>query len=208
MNDTLVRSLADGMVDSGLLAAGYEYLLLDDGWELQGCQGSAPGMPKSCRDATGALRVDPSKFPSMAATVAYVHARGLKFGLWFGHAMCAGSNDVGGSVGADLDFADIDAGAFAAWGVDAIKHDACGSVANTTAAVAANYQRYMRLSKAINKTGRPMLYDVVLQVQTIVGNGESLPHTNMGSVWSPEPYGGKQAMHKLGNLWWSLPCNK
>ena len=31
VNDTLVRSLADGMVESGLLAAGYRYLLIDDG---------------------------------------------------------------------------------------------------------------------------------------------------------------------------------
>ena len=53
-----------------------------------------------------------------------------------------------------------------------------------------------------------MLYDVVLQAKTASGNGKSLPHTNMGSVWSPEVYGGKERMHELGNLWWSLPCNK
>ena len=53
-----------------------------------------------------------------------------------------------------------------------------------------------------------MLYDVVLQAKTPSGNGKSLPHTNMGSVWSPEVYGGKERMHELGNLWWSLPCNK
>ena len=27
------------------------------------------------------------------ATAAYVHSKGLKFGLWFGHSMCAPSND-------------------------------------------------------------------------------------------------------------------
>ena len=34
VNDTLVRSWADGMVESGLLAAGYRYLLIDDGCAL------------------------------------------------------------------------------------------------------------------------------------------------------------------------------
>jgi hypothetical protein len=73
--------------------------------------------------------------------------------------MCAGSNDTPALDTAEPtpDFAQIDAALFAEWGVDAIKHDACGAVANTSSAVAANYQRYMRLSQAINKTGRPML---------------------------------------------------
>ena len=152
-------------------------------------------------------------------TVAYVHSKGLKFGLWFGHSMCSGSNDlISGSshgddwqqsLGADvIDFAKLDAEMFAKWGVDAVKHDACGSVQNTSAAIAANYDRYMRLSQAINATGRPMLYDVVLQVDTAAGHGASLPHNNYGQVWTPEVYGGKEKMHAMANLWWSLPCNK
>jgi hypothetical protein len=219
VNDKLVRELADAMVSSGLFAAGYNYLLVDDGWERQGCAGSAPGSANSCRDATGALIVDTAKFPAMGETVAYVHSKGLKFGLWFGHSMCSGSNDLisGSSHGDDwqqslgtdvIDFAKLDAEMFAKWGVDAVKHDACGSVQNTSAAIAANYDRYMRLSQAINATGRPMLYDVVLQVDTAAGHGASLPHNNYGQVWTPEVYGGKEKMHAMANLWWSLPCNK
>ena len=93
VNHSLMTELADAMVNSGLLAAGYEYLLVDDGWELHGCKGTKPGTAGSCRDASGRLIVDSGKFPNMSATAAYVHAKGLRFGLWFGHSMCADSND-------------------------------------------------------------------------------------------------------------------
>jgi len=83
------------------------------------------------------------------------------------------------------------------------------AVANTTASVQANYARYMRLGQALRSaslvSGRPVLYDVVLQVAT----KRQIPWlNNYGSVWSPEAYGGKGKMHAIANLWWSLPCNK
>ena len=158
VNDTLIRQLADAMVSSGLAKAGYNYLLIDDGWEGQGCQGCAPN-----RDASGRLVVDPAKFPQgLEPTAAYVHSKGLKFGLWFGHSMCATSNDTttqsmsthaeagpgraDGTTAAEVadyaHYAALDAAFFASVGVDAIKHDNCVDVANTTSDVAANYQRY------------------------------------------------------------------
>lgn len=53
----------------------------------------------------------------------YVHAKGLRFGLWFGHSMCQTSNDTSNTRIATT--ATIDAEFFAASGVDAIKHDNC-----------------------------------------------------------------------------------
>ena len=39
--------------------------------------------------------VDAGKFPHGLKPVAdYVHAQGLKLGLWFGHSMCQASNDI------------------------------------------------------------------------------------------------------------------
>ena len=35
INDELVRSTADAMVEQGLLDAGYEYLILDDCWSSE-----------------------------------------------------------------------------------------------------------------------------------------------------------------------------
>ena len=62
INESLIRELADAMRSSGLAAAGYDYLLVDDGWEgsaPKGCTGCAPN-----RDEQGRLVVDPAKFPS------------------------------------------------------------------------------------------------------------------------------------------------
>ena len=59
VNDTLVRQLADALKTSGLAAAGYNYLLVDDGWEGEGCKGCLPN-----RDESGHLVVDPTKFPN------------------------------------------------------------------------------------------------------------------------------------------------
>jgi alpha-galactosidase len=64
VNDTLIRQLADAMVSSGMAAVGFTSLLVDDGWEGQGCKGCLPN-----RDEQGNLVVDPMKFPlGMKAT--------------------------------------------------------------------------------------------------------------------------------------------
>jgi alpha-galactosidase len=101
------------------------------------------------------------------------------------------------------DYATLDAEFFASSGVDAIKHDNCVDVANTTAAVTANYERYARLGAALNATGRPMLYDVVLQV----AHEREVPAYDYGYLWSPEIYG-KEKVQAMANMWWSLPVNK
>src|ERR1700748_3123829 len=71
INEKLVRDIADVMVSSGMKAAGYAYIVLDDGWMAHE------------RDANGNLVADPAKFPSgMKALADYIHAKGLKFGLY------------------------------------------------------------------------------------------------------------------------------
>ena len=77
----MVRELADAMVSSGLFAAGYNYLLVDDGWERQGCAGSAPGSANSCRDATGALIVDTAKFSRHQPPISLISVSALL--IWF-----------------------------------------------------------------------------------------------------------------------------
>src|SRR5476651_437356 len=71
ISEKLVKDIADVMVSSGMKDAGYTYIVLDDGW-----------MAKE-RDANGNLVADPVKFPSgMRALADYIHAKGLKFGLY------------------------------------------------------------------------------------------------------------------------------
>ena len=199
VNDSLVRQLADAMAAPGGLAeAGYKYLLIDDGWAGQGCPSCAPH-----RNATGHLVVDVAKFPDGLRPLSdYVRSRRLWFGLWFGHGMCASSNDTV-TGGDDADYSALDAAFFAAAGADAIKHDNCVDVPNSTDAIAANYRRFERLGRALNATGRPVMYDVVLQV----AHARTVPSFDYGYLWSPEVYGQHQVV-ALANMWWSLPVNK
>ena len=113
---------------------------------------------------------------------------------------CAQSNDTALSI---ADYATLDAEFFASNGVDAIKHDNCVDVANTTEGIAANTARYAALGAALNKTGRPILYDVVLQV----AHGRTAPSYDDGYIWSPEVYG-KEIVRNMAHMWWSLPVNK
>ena len=66
MNETVLKSFADEMATNGMLAAGYQYINLDDGW---------PGY----RDTNGVMVADTNKFPSgMKALADYLHAKGFQ----------------------------------------------------------------------------------------------------------------------------------
>src|SRR4051812_22425110 len=110
ISDTVIRQTADAMVSSGMAAAGYQYLNLDDCWS------------KTSRDASGSLVADPVKFPNgIKALADYVHGKGLKLGIYSsaGTTTCSG---FPGSVGHEVQ----DANLWAAWGIDYLKYDYCG----------------------------------------------------------------------------------
>ena len=80
IDETLIKRTADALVASGLRDAGYVYVNLDDCWH-------------GTRDALGMIQPDPQRFPSgMKALGDYLHARGLKFGIYSdaGERTCAG----------------------------------------------------------------------------------------------------------------------
>ena len=109
INEQLIRDTADKMVDTGLLNAGYEYLVIDDCWSLKE------------RDENGRLAADPEKFPNgMKAVADYVHSKGLKFGMY----SCAGNLTCTGYPGS-FEHEFTDAETFAEWGVDFLKYDYC-----------------------------------------------------------------------------------
>ena len=70
------------MRDTGLAAAGFRYVNIDDGWEVD-------------RDEQRRLTADPVRFPSgLRATSDAVHALGLKFGVPTPKIFCASSNQA------------------------------------------------------------------------------------------------------------------
>lgn len=150
VTDADVRAAADTMVSSGMRDAGYVYVNVDDTWQGQ-------------RDAQG--RIHPNhRFPDMKALAAYVHSRGLKFGIYSspGPKTCAGFE---GSYGHE----EQDAQTYAEWGVDFLKYDLCGlrtimGIYNPqpdwNKADAIMREAYMKMHKALLKAGRPVVYSI------------------------------------------------
>jgi len=101
------------------------------------------------------LVADPVKFPNgMAAVADALHEIGLGFGMYSD----AGKYTCGGFAGS-LGYETVDANTFASWGVDYLKYDNCyneGQAGNQLI----SYTRYATMSKALNATGRPILYSL------------------------------------------------
>jgi alpha-galactosidase len=139
VDDPTVRETADAMVASGMAAAGYMFINIDDTWE-------------AARDSNGAI-VCNSKFPDMAALAAYVHSKGLKLGIYSspGPHTCGGYE---GSYGHE----EQDAKTFAAWGIDYLKYDWCSAGRiYKNADLRAVYQK---MGDALQKCGRPIVYSL------------------------------------------------
>jgi len=139
INEKLVKQMADIMVSSGMRDAGYNYIVLDDGW-----------MAMDRDSVTGDLVPDPKKFPhGMKALVDYVHSRGLKFGLY----NCAGTltcQKYPGTRGYEYQ----DARLYASLGIDYLKYDWCN-----TEGINAK-EAYTTMSLALKKAGRPMIFSI------------------------------------------------
>lgn len=103
IDEEKILRTADAIVDSGMRDVGWEYVMLDDGW--QKIRGS-----RFLHD----LDHDPDKVPRGIAYLAdQVHERGLRFGIYSGPGVetCGGYT---GSSGHERE----DAALFASWGVD------------------------------------------------------------------------------------------
>lgn len=107
---------AELLVGSGLAAAGYRCVNLDDGWMA------------AERAANGKLTGDAAKFPrGMGWLADQIHALGLRFGIYtaIGTRTCQ-------SLPASWGHYDQDAESFASWGVDFVKVDDCGGLPAST----------------------------------------------------------------------------
>ena len=137
INEKLIFETADKMVETGLLDAGYDYLVIDDCWSLKE------------RDKDGRLVADPEKFPhGMKAVADYVHSKGLKFGMY----SCAGNLTCAGYPGS-FEHEFTDAETFAEWGVDFLKYDYCYH-----SNIIHGKYLYRRMGLALKNCGRDILF--------------------------------------------------
>ena len=139
ITEDLIKHTADVMMESGMKDAGYTYLVLDDGW-----------MAMERDSITGDLVADPKKFPhGMKAVADYVHAKGLKFGLY----NCAGTKTCAGYPGT-RGYEYQDARFYASVGIDYLKFDWCYSDGET------QKEAYTTMSKAIKAARRPIIFSL------------------------------------------------
>ncbi|MFC3579599.1 glycoside hydrolase family 27 protein [Sphingomonas hylomeconis] len=140
IDDKTIRAMADALVSTGLRDAGYTYVNIDDGWQ-------------GTRGADGVLRPN-AKFPDMKALADYVHARGLKLGIYSsqGPKTCAGYEGSYGHVAQD-------AKTFAGWGMDYLKYDLCSG--EWFYADADTVKRsYYEMGAALRATGRRIVFSL------------------------------------------------
>ena len=110
VSETLIMGMADAMVSNGMKDAGYEYVVIDDCWQVS-------------RDANGEIVADKDRFPHGIKYLAdYIHSKGLKFGIY----SCAGTLTCAGRpAGRGHEYQD--ALTYARWGVDYLKYDWCNT---------------------------------------------------------------------------------
>lgn len=138
IDESIIKNEADAMATNGMKAAGYQFINIDDCWQTN-------------RDSNGVIVADPVRFPDgIRALADYVHARGLKLGIYSDHgtATCQGKP---GSYGYEY----LDALTYAAWGIDYLKYDNCnvppGDNTNVDDA---------RMASALSEAGRPIVYSL------------------------------------------------
>jgi alpha-galactosidase len=175
-----IQSAADAMVKSGLVNHGWTYINIDDYWQNTV---DAPHTGRWAADIGGTPRnpdgtIQPnSRFPDMKGLADYIHARGLKAGLY----SSPGDHTCGHCEGS-LNHEQQDAQSYAGWGFDYLKYDWCSYalVYKKEDGLAGMKKPYEVMGDALAKVPRDIVY--------------SFCQYGMGNVWE----WGAQAH---GNLW-------
>lgn len=136
VSDAIVRKAADVIVEKGLADVGFQYVSMDDCWmrispENYAARSEAKkrqhegfnydGLIGDARDAQGNIRPN-LHFPDMKALTDYLHAYGLKAGLYSSPGPFTCQN-FAGSLGRE----EQDARQYARWGFDLLKYDQCSA---------------------------------------------------------------------------------
>jgi alpha-galactosidase len=137
VSEKLIMQMADAMITSGMKQAGYEYIVIDDCWQV-------------ARDKDGEIIPDKERFPHGIKYLAdYIHSKGLKFGIY----SCAGTKtcqERPGGRGYEFQ----DARTYAGWGVDYLKYDWC------FAATQDARSSYSIMRDALYAAGRPIVFSL------------------------------------------------
>lgn len=139
--ESMIKQAADSIVSSGLKAAGYIYVNMDDGWMA------------SSRDGNGNLVPNSGRFPNgLKSLTDYIHSKGLKAGIYL---TCGQKTyqELPGSLG----YEQKDANQIAAWGFDFLKYDYRTMSGDPPRDCKAEN---ITMSNALRYTGRPILFSM------------------------------------------------
>jgi alpha-galactosidase len=170
-----VRDAADEMIAAGLARHGFQYVNIDDTWELGHSQDTG-------RDAQGNILTN-DKFPDMPALAAYVHSKGLKIGLYSspGPTTCA-------NFTASYRHEAQDAATYAKWGFDYLKYDWCSydQVVHGDHSLPALEKPYTLMGAALRSQPRDIVY--------------SFCQYGMGDVWKWGAAAGGNCWRTTGDI--------
>ncbi len=160
-----VKAAAEAMIGSGLAQHGWTYINIDDFWEVNPGATNDPTLQGPQRDDQGRILPNP-RFADMKGLADYVHALGLKIGLY----SSPGPLTCGGCVGS-YQHEQQDAERYGEWGFDYLKYDWCsyGQVAPKNSKLDDLKKPYLVMRAALDKVPRDILF--------------SLCQYGMGNVW-------------------------
>jgi alpha-galactosidase len=154
ISDKMIRDQTDAMVSSGMADHGYAMINIDDGWNIK-LESKDPDIGGPARDAEGVLRCN-RRFPDMNALTGYVHAQGLRAGIYIG----PGAKTCGGYE-ASLGHEDLDARTFSRWGFDFLKYDLCSyrQLIKDPKSRVEQSKPYLLMNEALKKLDRDFVYN-------------------------------------------------
>lgn len=104
LDDNVMRKVADALISTGLASVGYQYVNMDDGWQVD-------------RFSNGTIVPDPARFPyGIRAVADYVHGLGLRFGVYTSQTQFTCQERPG-----SYEYETIDVDTYCAWGIDYLK---------------------------------------------------------------------------------------
>ncbi|MCL5098487.1 MAG: putative Ig domain-containing protein [Candidatus Omnitrophica bacterium] len=180
VTDKIIRDAADAMVRTGMREHGYQYVNIDDCWAMKpGSRDESLNGPE--RDQEGMVNSN-RRFPDMKALTDYIHARGLKAGIY----TSPGPTTCAGHVGA-YQHEELDVRRFVEWGFDFLKYDWCsyGGIAKN-GSLEELQKPYRLISRILTQQPR----DIVL----------NLCQYGMGNVWEWGKEVGGQSWRTAGDL--------
>jgi alpha-galactosidase len=191
VTEAKVKAAADAMVSSGLVNHGWTYVNVDDFWQTNNItHDSSQHGPE--RNADGSIHPN-SNFPDMQGLADYIHARGLRAGLY----SSPGPYTCGACTGSYQHEAQ-DVATYAAWGYDYLKYDWCtySRIYKDSEGVEGMQKPYRMMAGFLRTASRDIVFSFC---QYGMGDSWKLAAANGGNLW--------RSTGDINNSWDSMRSN-